>query len=153
MNEQATRNLGTSHEVFEAVCREHQALGGKVARIRQALSGDVLTGEEIAAMLFDFNDSLKEHFSNEEFRGFFGEVTARAPNLNPAANKLCAEHLEMLHTAKQIAQFALAGGGSRCWWHELNTWFLAFAEQLKRHEHDEDALLQRAYQEDIGVND
>jgi hypothetical protein len=153
MNDQATHNLGTSHEVFEAVCREHQALGGKVARIRQALEGDILTGEEIAAMLFDFNDSLKEHFSNEEFRGFFGEVTARAPNLNPEANALCAEHLEMLHTAREIAQFAIAGDGSRSWWRELNMQFIVFAEQLKRHEQDEDALLQRAYQEDIGVND
>jgi uncharacterized protein with von Willebrand factor type A (vWA) domain len=153
MNEQATRNLGTSHEVFEAVCREHQALGGKVARIRQALEGDILTGEEIAAMLFDFNDSLKEHFSNEEFRGFFSEVTARAPNLNPEANKLCAEHLEMLHTGIELAQFAIAGDRSRSWWRELNMQFIVFADQLKRHEHDEDALLQRAYQEDIGVND
>jgi hypothetical protein len=153
MNEPATRKLESSHEVFEAVCREHQALGGKVARIRQALEGDILTGEEVAAMLFDFNDSLKEHFSNEEFRGFFGEVTARAPNLNFDANALCAEHLEMLHTAREIAQFAIAGDGSRSWWRELTPRFVALAEQLKRHEHDEDALLQRAYQEDIGVND
>jgi hypothetical protein len=153
MNEQVTRNLGTSHEVYEAICREHQALGGKVTRIRQAFDGDILPAEEIAAMLFDFNDSLKKHFSNEEFRGFFGEVTARAPNLNPEANMLCEEHLAMLHTAREISQFAIAGDGSRSWWRELATRFIAFAEQLKRHERDEDALLQRAYQEDIGVND
>jgi uncharacterized protein with von Willebrand factor type A (vWA) domain len=153
MNQQAASNPHTSHDVFDAVCREHQALGGKIARLRQALAGDVLTGEVIAAMLFDFNDALKEHFTNEEFGGFFGEVTAHAPNLNPEANKLCAEHLEMLHTARQIAQFAIAGGGSHCWWHELNTRFLAFADQLHRHERDEDTLLQRAYQEDIGAHD
>jgi hypothetical protein len=153
MNRQAVSSPLTSHEVFEAVRREHQALEGKIARIRQALVGDILTAEEIAAMLFDFNDALKDHFSNEEFRGFFGELTARAPNLNSEANKLCAEHLEMLRTARQIAQFAIAGGGSHRWWHELNTRFLAFADQLHRHERDEDALLQRAYQEDIGAHD
>jgi hypothetical protein len=153
MNRQATSNPDTSHEVFEMVCREHRALGGKVARIRQALAGEIITGEEIAAMLFDFTDALKEHFSNEEFRGFFGEVTARAPFLSLEANKLCAEHLDMLHTSRQLGQFAIAGGGSQCWWRELNTRFLVFADQLQRHEHDEDSLLQRAYQDDIGVND
>ena len=125
MNGQETSHSGTSHEVFEAVCREHRALGGKIARIRQALAGDVIPGEEIAAMFLDLNDALKEHFYNEEFHGFFGEVTARALFLSREANKLCAEHLEMLDTAKRIAHFAVAGGGSHCWWHELNTRFLA----------------------------
>jgi hypothetical protein len=153
MNGQETSNPDTSHAVFEEVCREHRALGGKVARIRQALAGGSIPGEEIAAMLLDLKDALKVHFSNEEFHGFFGEVTARAPYLSREANKLCAEHLEMLDTARRIAHFAVAGGGSQCWWHELNTRFLAFADQLHRHEQDEDSLLQQAFQDDIGVID
>ena len=51
MNRQATGSPETSHEVFEAVRREHRSLGGKVARIRQALAGDIITGEKIAAIL------------------------------------------------------------------------------------------------------
>jgi hypothetical protein len=142
-----------SHEIFEEVCREHQVLGRKLARIRQICSGQLRSGEEIAALLLDFYDALKSHFYNEEFRGFFGEVTARAPTLHTEANRLCAEHREMLKTTMQLVRFAAASASSNEWWLELNARFLAFADQLARHEHDEDSLLQRAYLEDIGVND
>lgn len=50
-------------------------------------------------------------------------------------------------------QFAIAGGGSHCWWHELNRRFLVLADQLQRHEHEEDSLLEQACKEDFGVND
>jgi hypothetical protein len=153
MSSNAMNPSTASGELFEAVCREHRGLGGKLAHIRQVCAGGIISAEEVAALLFDLHDALKEHFSNEEFRGFFREVTTRAPFLMQEANQLCAEHLEMLHTARQLAQFAIAGGGSHCWWHELNTRFLVLADQLQRHEHDEDSLLERACPEDFGVND
>lgn len=143
----------TSHEVFEEVCREHRVLGGKLARIRNICSGAITSGEEVAAMLLDLHDALREHFLNEEFHGFFSEVIARVPAMTGEANKLCAEHRQMLQTATELMRFAAAGSASHEWWRELNTRFLVFADQLQRHEQDEDALLQRAYQEDIGVND
>jgi hypothetical protein len=143
----------TSHELIEEIRREHQALGVKLGHIRRICAGEIRPGEEMAALLLDLYDALKSHFRNEEFHGFFGEVTARAPELNPEANKLCAEHRDMLQTVSELARFAAVGAGSREWWREVNTRFLVLADQLRRHEHDEDSLLQRAYQEDLGVND
>jgi hypothetical protein len=153
MSSKAVSLSAANDRVFAAVCREHRALANKLADILQVCAGGIVSAEEIAGLLFDLHDALKEHFSNEEFRGFFREVTARAPHLMPEANKLCAEHLEMLHTARELAQFAIAGGGSHCWWHELNSRFLVFANQLQGHEHEEDSLLEQACKEDFGVND
>jgi hypothetical protein len=143
----------SSHEIFEEVCREHKVLGGKLAHIQRICAGERRPGEELAALLLDFYDALKTHFNNEEFHGFFGEVTARVPALQNEVNRLCAEHREMLKTTMQLVRFAAAGASSNEWWRELNARFLVFADQLGRHEHAEDALLQRAYQEDIGVHD
>jgi hypothetical protein len=143
----------TADQVFEDIRREHLSLAIKLGHLRRICEGEIRPGEEMAALLLDLYDALKTHFRNEEFNGFFSQVTTKAPRLTHDANVLCAEHREMLHTVSQLVRFAAAGANSHEWWRELNNGILVLADQLRRHEHDEDAILQRAYQEDIGVND
>jgi iron-sulfur cluster repair protein YtfE (RIC family) len=140
-------------EVIESIEREHEALREKLRFIHEALAAHHLRGEKLAELLHNLHDTLVVHFSNEEFHGFFGEITARAPQLKSSADKLCAEHQAMLHRASELVRFAAAGTGSEAWWRELRSGFQVFSKELMHHESNENALLQRAYQEDIGTND
>jgi iron-sulfur cluster repair protein YtfE (RIC family) len=147
-----TSNTSES-EIIEAIRLEHEALRKKLGNVHSVLAGCHLAGEKVAAMLLELHDELVVHFTNEEFNGFFGEVTSRAPQLSPAADKLCAEHRDMLHKASELAQFARAGADSQEWWRELKTRFHVFSTQLMHHESEENSLLQQAYQDDIGAHD
>jgi len=140
-------------EVFEKIQAEHEALRANIAHIHHLLAAHNTPGDELANQLHHLHTALVEHFWHEEHKGFFDEVTAQAPRLIPQAHKLCAEHQEMLHIASELARFASAGAGSETWWRELNSRFHAFSKQLMHHEGEENALLQQAYQDDIGAHD
>jgi iron-sulfur cluster repair protein YtfE (RIC family) len=140
-------------EVFDAVEREHEALREKLGYIHHVVAAHETRGHELAELLRDLHDALMVHFSNEEFHGFFSEITVHAPQLTGPADKLCAEHKGMLRAAAELAQFADAGAGSEAWWREMKSRFQVFSRQLMHHESEENSLLQQAYQEDIGAND
>ena len=143
----------TESEAIESIEQEHEALREKLRYIHEVLAAHDTPGEKLAGLLRNLHDALEVHFANEEFHGFFGEITAHAPHLKCSADKLCAEHQGMLHRASELARFAAAGTGSEAWWRELKSGFQVFSKQLMHHESHENALLQQAYQEDIGTND
>ena len=143
----------TESEAIESIQQEHEALREKLRHIHDVLAAHDTPGERLSVLLRNLHDALVVHFSNEEFHGFFGEITAHAPQLKSSADKLCAEHLGMLHRASELGRFAAAGTGSEAWWRELRAGFQVFSKQLMHHESNENALLQQAYQEDIGTND
>lgn len=149
----AIKSKDAESEVFEDIRREHEALRENIAHIHHHLAAHNTPGDAMATQLHHLHSSLVEHFWHEEHQGFFDEVVGQAPRLAPQANKLCAEHQVMLHTASDLARFAAAGAGSEVWWRELSSRFHVFSKQLMHHEGEENSLLQEAYQDDIGAND
>jgi hemerythrin len=143
----------TDRQVFEEIRREHEALREKLGHIHQVVTAQEVRIDEVTSLLLDLRNALAVHFENEEHKGFFDEITTQAPRLNPHIDRLCSEHQEMLNTASELARFASAGGGSDAWRRELNSRFQVFSSQLMHHESEENALLQQAYQEDIGSHD
>jgi iron-sulfur cluster repair protein YtfE (RIC family) len=144
----------TQAEVIERIMQEHDALRDKVRRIHAVLSQPEPAPDDIEKVLREFLNALVVHFSTEEEgEGFFAEVTAHAPRLAGQAGKLCVEHAQLLREFDEICRFAAAGSPSMPWWRELRSRCHAFNSRLMHHEHEENSLLQRAYQEDIGVND
>jgi hypothetical protein len=142
-----------TNQVFEEIEREHRALHQKLRALHDVLASDINARDEFVSMLHDLRKALEVHFANEEFHGFFGEVVEHAPHLKRDADLLCVEHRDMLHTATELARFAAAGSCSTPWWRELRTRFDAFSDQLLRHESDENELLQRTYNDDLGESD
>ena len=147
----ATKEI--NQDVVEEIRLEHEALRKMLGNVHAVLAGSHVAGATVASLLLELHDELVLHFSNEEFHGFFGEITTRAPELLPSADKLCAEHRDMLRKASELAQFARAGADSQEWWRELKTRFHVFSTQLMHHESEENSLLQQAYQDDIGAHD
>jgi len=141
----------SSGKVFEKIQQEHETLRSDLGHVHSVLENPGVSRGELLAQLKHLRTALSDHFWNEENEGFFTEVTALAPRLVPQAHELCAEHQEMMHRASELVRFAAAGAPSELWRMELKSRFQAFGKQLMHHESEENSLLQRSFQQDIGA--
>lgn len=146
-------NAPSPHDAFEEIRREHEELRERLGRMHRALEQEGIADQEVSAMLMELYRALESHFRNEEHEGFFDQITSHDPRLSTNTRRLCTEHQELLHIAMEMARFSAAGASSQARRRELRSRFQAFSKQLMHHESDENALVQQAYQEDIGAHD
>jgi hypothetical protein len=108
----------------------------KSAAVVEAI--DALTGQ------------LAEHFEHEEARGYLPDIYELAPRYSARADRLLAEHEDILsHVHDLAAQVRAAASGSALW-PDVVTSFRGVADRLHQHEQEENLLVQRALTEDIG---
>jgi len=132
---------------------DHQALKELLVRIEQALEKRDIPIPEVGKLLGELGDRLVKHFELEEQGGYFAEALLQAPRLVARANDLLAQHPKMCTQADRLLELAAAEGNADDWWKKTRERFLAFKEELLKHESKEDGLLQEAYQQDLGAND
>jgi len=143
----------TTREEIEKIEEEHAELREKLGQIARALEAAEVSREVLVALLNGLNDELLVHFSHEEHRGVFDQITAQAPRFTRQVDGLWSEHRDLLKAIGSVVDFAESGEMTRQWWKELGSRFRALSKQLMHHESEENQLLQRAFQEDIGAND
>ncbi|MGY8770095.1 MAG: hemerythrin domain-containing protein [Pirellulales bacterium] len=109
------------------------------------------TTESISEKIKDLRNRLQKHFAHEEFDGYLHEALEQAPHLTEEANRLLKEHPEFLLELQEMSQWI---DHSRKQWHsELKSRFRRFTERFLNHEHHENTVLQKAFDEDIGPSD
>jgi hypothetical protein len=126
--------------------RVHAALHHDLGRLREALTAP----EPARQYLAELRDHVAQHFRCEEEGGYMAAVLQRQPQVERVVQKLLAEHRPMLteldallkeaRTAKQIDD------GFRA---RVQAW----AELLKRHEAEENVLVEDAFNQDMGQED
>jgi iron-sulfur cluster repair protein YtfE (RIC family) len=143
------------HRAYRAILAQHQELKALLGRIDRALAERKATIPEVGDLLGQLGDRLVKHFATEEDGGYFAEALAHAPQLISKANQLLAQHPKMRAQARQITIETQPPpvGGADAWWEETSRRFLAFREELLKHEGRENVLLQEAYGRDIGSHD
>ncbi|PHR99754.1 MAG: hypothetical protein COA78_24660 [Blastopirellula sp.] len=105
----------------------------------------------ISEKIKDLKLRLQKHFSHEEAGGYLHEALEQAPHLTEEAMRLLKEHPEFLQELQEMSQWI---DQSRKQWHtELKSRFRRFTERFLNHEHHENSVLQKAFDEDIGSND
>ncbi len=132
---------------------DHKALRDLLTQIEDALHTRSVSIGEVGALLGELGDRLVKHFTLEEEGGYFVEALQHAPRLVAQANRLLAQHPKMCTQADQLVNLAAAPASTDTWWAETRERFLAFKEELLRHEREEDGLLQDAYHQDLGSHD
>ncbi|NMC21227.1 MAG: hypothetical protein GYA33_12505 [Thermogutta sp.] len=139
-----TKRFFEEHERIEALLEEVDAALGKRDR----------PTKEVIRLLSELPVHLEAHFAFEEAGRFFDEGMLRAPHLRPKADKILAEHAPLVEAAKSLAADAAANEQSAPdWWERVRDRFLALKNDLSRHEHAENDLVQEAYVQDIGARD
>ena len=106
----------------------------------------------IAAMLEDLIEYLQLHFGQEEkVDGLFDFLALRAPRHASTVERLRSQHGQILADAAAL-RGELSGGSSQVS-AEQRARVVEFVQLLREHEQLETALLQDAYDADLGVGD
>jgi len=141
-------------QAYQAILAGHQELKGLLERIDHVLATRSDTVEEACHLLAQLGDRLVKHFALEEQEGYFEEAVLHAPQLVAKVNRLLAQHPKMCSQAHSLVQEATGQPSQAAeWWETTHRLFLAFRDELLRHERAEDRLLQEAYNLDLGSHD
>lgn len=110
----------------------------------------------LAGLLGQFRERLAIRFLLEETFGYFDDPAAVAPGFCALAEDLASQHEGLSARVSRLVTWTyqnlrLADYESVC--REVVPACLAFCETLDEHESREDALILRAFNEDIGVCD
>lgn len=140
-------------KAFDEVREAHRTLRNRLASIEEALEKRVTSISEVSDQLAQLADQLIKHFAGEEEGGYFVEALRDAPRLVSRANRLMLQHPKMTAEARQLAGVADSDITPGLWWQQTHEQFVAFKEELLKHEKKEDHLIQEALNRDIGSND
>ncbi len=139
--------------IFRKIQEEHRQLASLLEQIESALterSGPIL---DVVDMIGQLGHQLTKHFQTEEAGGYFADALCESPQLVNRANDLMLQHPKMTKSARKLAQAADPETDPDTWWQQTTERFEAFRAELRKHERDEDHLIQEAYIRDIGSHD
>ena len=139
------RELEVQHESLGAVLDALAASLGAVA----ARPDDVGTRVEMLRLLRKLEHLLPEHFEYEEAGGYLAEALAAAPRLTRRAQRLHEEHSGFSAQLVALADRAREAGESPGSWEALATGIRKFTYELRRHELEENSLIQDAFTDDL----
>ncbi len=137
----------------EMVEREHAELRELLSVINQIFAERLKTVTSVAEMMASLCEKVERHFDAEESADLFQQIASRAPRLAQDSEMLEHEHVELRDILRSLADQVREGSGSEDWWNRTEEQFVHFRKRLGQHEGKENALLMRAYDEDIGAND
>jgi len=138
----------------ERFFEEHERIETILAELDTALANRDRQPKEVIRLLTELPVHLEAHFAFEEAGRFFDEGMLRAPHLQTKADKILSEHAPLVEAAKSLAAHAAGEEpGSPDWWERVRERYLALKNDLTRHEHAENDLVQEAYVQDLGARD
>jgi ABC-type transporter Mla subunit MlaD len=136
---------------------EHQELRRLLHALQPALGSDHPwsreSARELQARLQDLETCLQRHFAQEESGGYLEEALALAPRFSAQASRLLAQHAELLGKLRQALEQAFAAVESPAAWQDLQFKTTTFIKELLAHEADENKIVQRAFNTDLGMAD
>jgi iron-sulfur cluster repair protein YtfE (RIC family) len=142
-----------THERFEQIRAEHTEIGELVTTLYRVLAERHEPAPRVVYLLESLLERVAAHLRDEELCGLFGDLRRRLPQHLDTINALEQEHQELMRHLSKLHQAASTADVARSWWDELEAGFRAFSTQLSRHDYQENDLLQRAYEEDLGEQD
>ena len=147
------KELGVAHKVEE----EHKGLNQQMGEIKMESMKEVSPEEfsnwrlELIWHLRDFKNRLLRHFDLEEEGGFMKDALSAAPESQPKVSELKAEHRQFSKSLEKIIDTLQA-------MHKKDSEKLEqtriklneFIATLRKHEEEEQRLLQRTYFREYG---
>jgi len=146
----------TGPQTFQRLSRraveEHQQIDFFLKQLMSSLhaldadSADVEPLRRLAAQIDGLRERLEEHFEHEEQDGLFQAILDLLPDAEPVIDGLASQHEHMIEVL-QMARIH-AERGEPCEVSELQDDLQRFLETMRAHEKAEDALLERAVEEE-----
>jgi hypothetical protein len=142
----------------EALDAHHQ-LDVDISRLRQVIDASVepdpaLWCGQCRDQFQRFHTALRRHIDMEEADGFLKPVRQLRPTLTPQVDQLFEEHRAMIVTCEQLENdFRNCSVLSQADALSLQKRTIMLLQELERHEHVENAMVQEVLTRDIGTKD
>ena len=146
----------TGPQTFQRLSRraveEHQQIDFFLKQLLSSLhaldadSADVEPLRRLAAQIDGLRERLEEHFQHEEQDGLFQAILDLLPDTESVIDGLASQHEHMIEVL-QMARIH-AERGEPCEVSELQDDLQRFLETMRAHEKAEEALLERAVEEE-----
>jgi len=146
----------TGHPTFQQLSRrtidDHQQIDFFLSQLVSTLdsldetAADTEPLRRLAARIDSLRERLEEHFHHEEHDGLFQAILDILPDAGPAIHRLASQHDRMV----EILQMARihAERGEPCDVGPLRADLKSFLQTMRDHERAEEALLDRAIEEE-----
>ncbi len=142
---------------LNAFLKEHQELARRVAELRKWWTElDELGIRKFGEMAFrvqELRDLLAEHFADEERGGYLGSALAVAPQFASQAATLCTEHAQFLERLDHLVARLRDSEATSNYWRASRSEIEQVIADLRRHEQRENAIVQAAFEQNLGTND
>ena len=141
---------------MEPTEREHDELNELLASLANAVGRietsdpDEHTWAEAMGLLGVLEGFLLKHLVREEENGYLAEALAAAPRLTRRAKRLLRQHDKISSDLDSLVSHARAAGDTRNAWEVVGAEARAFTRALRRHEMEENRLIQEAFMDDLG---
>ncbi|MBI3949695.1 MAG: hemerythrin domain-containing protein [Acidobacteria bacterium] len=150
----------TKRAIADELLREHEVERGIVRQLELLVEEGGLVGQEsewgrrMCDELSAFRRHLQRHFALEEEGGFMLEVVARMPQASEQVEKLRQEHGETLKVIDElIHDSSLLAYGTSLSLAELRNRILEVFSTIRRHEAEENELIQQIFYQEVSVAD
>lgn len=149
---------GRSEQAARRTLAEHKKLFGLVAQLERHLdrgsreAASASWAEELRSYLAELRDELSAHFAFEESSQFWEDLAEAFPRAASRISRLVAEHDKILESLEKV--LGTAGeptGGRKAASVEVGV--RGTIASLRRHEAEEDELIQTLYCDDLGSGD
>jgi hypothetical protein len=130
----------------DQLLRAHAALHGALHGLREALNSPA----EARLKLLGLRAIVRDHFRREEQGGYLAPVLLLQPQQERVVRRLLGEHRLLAEALDALVQEAAAATAIEDGFRQrVGAW----AEELRRHEADENVLVEDAFNRDVGPED
>ncbi|MDH3717246.1 MAG: hemerythrin domain-containing protein [Planctomycetota bacterium] len=154
----ATATLAVNAAFMQEIKDEHVRLQSTLVELNELIHEHAdrqIHPRRLTPLLSQLCDALSLHFSLEESFGYFDDALDVAPHLSQQAEALRMEHTTLYETLCDLVEQS-----EQLTYHEtegslqnLIEQCAQFYQELDRHESQENDLILRAFDEDLGVGD
>jgi hemerythrin len=132
---------------------QHQQLRSLMEVISNRFCYEHKSTRDLVSLLNALADHLQMHFEFEETDGYFFGLAQTTPHVSATVERLLREHEVMLEEVGSLVTMAREAFETAQDTSDLAERFSRFHARLENHEHEENKLVQDAYNIDIGTKD
>ena len=145
-----------SNTAADAFLEEHRELMTRIGQLRQFWTevrdlGQGPQYEEMACGVGTVRDILAHHFAEEEREGYLKPALDRAPQFSLLAETLQHQHAGFLQWLALFYDRLMCCDFES--WEQVHSELEEFLDRLKRHEAEENRIVQSAFNDDLGSGD
>lgn len=130
---------------------EHEDVLRILRQFHQILAARAVSHHELKLHVEALAGTVEAHFRHEEGAGgFFEEILGETPRLQHKIDLLRQQHAGLRTSLAELQKLAILHRSSCGRWQEMQLHFDEFLSQFLVHEGLEDALVQEAYDRDLG---